>query len=272
MSESAPGVVAAADRLRTAAVTRTACAPVRDLLPTGDIDAAYAVQELLTAEGVAAGRRVCGRKIGLTSRAVQRQLGVGQPDVGAVFGDTVHGDAEEIDVAGLLQPRVEPEIAFVLGSDLDLAHPTVADVLTATEYLLPAIEVVDSRIAGWDITIVDTVADNASSGAVVLGTTPRSADGFDFRLCGALIETGGDVVSVGAGAACLGSPVNAVRWLAGRLAERGTPLRAGDLVLSGALSPMVPAVATGAYEARIEGLGSVRALFGAGAAGAELAS
>ena len=251
----------AAARLRRAAATTTPCAPVRDLVAAGDVDAAYAVQQVLTGEAVDAGRRICGRKIGLTSRAVQSQFGVYQPDFGVLFADGVYGDGQPIPSELLLQPRVEPEVAFVLGSDLDLEDATVADVLAATDHLLPAIEVVDSRIADWDITIVDTIADNASSGVVVLGTTPRPVSGFDFRLCGALVETRGEVVSVGAGAACLGSPVNAVVWLARELVGRGTPLRAGDLVLSGALSAMVPARPSEVFEARIEGLGSVRACF-----------
>jgi 2-keto-4-pentenoate hydratase len=251
----------AAERLRRAAVSRTPCAPVRDLVPVGDVDAAYAVQRVNTDLAVASGRRPCGHKIGLTSRAVQTQLGVFEPDFGVLFADLVHGDGEPVDLTGLLQPRVEAEVAFVLGSDLDLDAPTASDVLRATDHLLPAIEVVDSRVAGWDITIVDTIADNASSGAVVLGTTPVRVDGLDLRLAGMVMEHRGAEVSSGAGAACLGSPVNAVVWLARELVRRGTPLRAGDLVLSGALGPVVPVIAPGVFEARVDGLGSVRAAF-----------
>jgi 2-keto-4-pentenoate hydratase len=134
-------------------------------------------------------------------------------------------------------------------------------VLAAVDYLLPAIEVVDSRIAGWDIQIVDTVADNASSGAVVVGTAPARLSDVDMRLAGMVLEHRGEPVSVGATAACLGSPLRALGWLAGELARRGEPLRAGDLVLSGALGPMVAVTGPGVYEARIDGLGSVRAVF-----------
>jgi 2-keto-4-pentenoate hydratase len=140
----------------------------------------------------------------------------------------------------------------------------VADVVRATDCLLPAIEVVDSRIAGWDISIVDTVADNASSGRYVLGTRPRRLADVDLRMCGAVLEHAGEPVSVGAGVACLGNPVHAVAWLAGTLAAAGRPLRAGDTVLSGALGPMVPVTPGAAYEARISGLGSVRAVFSKG--------
>jgi 2-keto-4-pentenoate hydratase len=254
-------ISSAAERLREAVRTRTPCAPVRDLIPVGDVDTAYAVQRENTDLAVAAGRRPCGHKIGLTSRAVQTQLGVPEPDFGVLFADLVHGDTEPIALSGLLQPRVEAEVAFVLGSDLDLEDATAADVLRATDHLLPAIEVVDSRVAGWDITIVDTVADNASSGAVVLGTTPVRVHGLDLRLAGMVMESRGAEVSSGAGAACLGSPVNAVVWLARELARRGTPLRAGDLVLSGALGPVVPVTGPAVFDARVDGLGSVRAVF-----------
>jgi 2-keto-4-pentenoate hydratase len=211
-----------------------------------------------------AGRRRVGAKIGLTAPAVQRQLGVDRPDFGVLLADMAVPDGAEIDHGSLLQPRVEAEVAFVLGADLPDGRVTVADVVRATDFLLPAIEVVDSRIAGWDITIVDTVADNASSGMYVLGTTPRRIADVDLRLCGAVLEHAGEPVSVGAGAACLGNPLHAVAWLATTLAAAGSPLRAGDVVLSGALGPMVPAVAGASYEARISGLGSVRATFSKG--------
>lgn len=254
-------ISAAAARIQAAAAERTPCAPIRDLIEQGDVDAAYAAQQVNTAEAVAAGRRLCGHKIGLTSPAVQAQFGVFQPDFGALFADLVFGDAEPVPLGLLLQPRVEAEVAFVLGHDLDMDEPTAADVLRATDHVLPAIEIVDSRIAGWDISIVDTIADNASSGLVVLGTTPRRVHDVDLRLAGMVMECRGSDVSVGAGAACLGSPVNAVVWLARELARRGTPMRAGELVLSGALGPMVPVTGPSAYEARVDGLGSVRAVF-----------
>lgn len=247
-------------RLRTAHETGAPCAPVRDLIGD-DQDAAYAVQSLGTARRLADGHRLIGRKIGLTSPAVQAQFGVYTPDYGALFDDMVVADREPLDLGRFLQPRVEAEVAFVLGRDLDSPTSTVADVLRATEFVLPAIEVVDSRIAGWDIRIADTIADNASSGALVLGTTPRTLDGFDLTDIGMSLDHAGEVLSTGSGAACLGSPVVAVAWLARTAARHGSPLRAGEVVLSGALGPMVAVSKPGVFRARIDGLGEVRAVF-----------
>ncbi|MFI7024296.1 2-keto-4-pentenoate hydratase [Micromonospora sp. NPDC049900] len=258
-------VARAARVLRTAYETRTPVAPLRgDLLPVGDVDAAYQVQQAQVAQWEAAGRRRVGAKIGLTSAAVQQAFGVYQPDFGMLFADMAVPDGTEIDVGRLLQPRVEAEVAFVLGADLPFPQVTPADVIRATDHVLPAIEIVDSRITGWDISIVDTVADNASSGLFVLGNQPRSLADVDLRLAGMVLEHAGEPVSVGAGAACLGNPVHAVAWLAQTLAGTGTPLAAGDIVLSGALGPMVPVTPGATYEARISGLGSVRACFSPG--------
>jgi 2-keto-4-pentenoate hydratase len=239
------------------------CPPLRGaLLPVGDIETAYAVQQAQVRRWTAEGRRPVGAKIGLTSRAVQESLGVYQPDFGVLFADLAVPDGAEVELGRLLQPRVEAEVAFVLGADLPHAQVTIADVIRATDHLLPAIEIVDSRVAGWDISIVDTVADNASSGLFVLGTSPRRLADVDLRLCGMVLEQAGEPVSVGAGAACLGNPLHAVAWLAETLAGAGNPLRAGDVVLSGALGPMVPVTPGASYQARISGLGSVRTCFG----------
>jgi 2-keto-4-pentenoate hydratase len=251
----------AADRLWGAQLSGQPCVPVRDLLGETDQDAAYAVQSLNVARHVEAGREVVGRKIGLTSAAVQSQFGVFSPDYGVLLDDMVFADREPIDLSRFLQPRVEAEVAFVLGDDLDSARTSMADVIRATDFVLPALEVVDSRIAGWVITITDTIADNASSGAVVLGTTPRSLDRLDLTEVGMSLEHAGAVVSSGSGAACLGSPVVAVAWLAREVARHGRFLRAGEVVLSGALGPMVPVPRPGSYGARLEGLGQVRAVF-----------
>ncbi|HEX6968626.1 MAG TPA: fumarylacetoacetate hydrolase family protein [Micromonosporaceae bacterium] len=252
----------AASALRAAYESRRPCPPLRgSLLPEGDIDAAYAVQRAQVRRWVAEGRRPVGAKVGLTSRAVQESFGVYQPDFGVLLADMAVPDGAEVDLGRLLQPRVEAEIAFVLGADLPYEQVTVADVIRATDHVLPAIEIVDSRVAGWDISIVDTVADNASSGLFVLGTSPRRLSDVDLRLCGMVLEQAGEPVSVGAGAACLGNPLHAVAWLAATLARAGDPLRTGDVVLSGALGPMVPVTPGAAYEARISGLGSVRTCF-----------
>ena len=252
----------AAKRLARAAADRTPCAPVRDLIKVNDLETAYQVQETLTRARLDGGRRLVGRKIGLTSLGVQKQLGVDQPDYGMLFDDMGVAIGETIDMARLMQPKIEAEIAFVLRSGLDDERLTVADILGAVDYALPALEVVDSRIADWDISIVDTIADNASSGLFVLGDRPVPLRNIDMR--GAkmrMINTAGDTVSSGDGAACLGSPVTACLWLARTMAAAGRPLAAGDIVLSGALGPMAPVRAGDCFTAEIEGLGSVSAAF-----------
>lgn len=252
----------AVDELAEAYRTGVPCPPLRSrLIPEGDLATAYQVQRTQVERWAAAGRRVVGAKVGLTSAAVQRQLGVDEPDFGVLLADLAVPDGSEVPAGRLLQPKVEAEVAFVLGADLPHPQVTTVDVLRATDHLLPAIEIADCRIAGWDISIVDTVADNAASGMFVLGTRPCRLDAVDLRTCGMVLEHAGEPVSLGAGAACLGNPVHAVAWLAQTLAAAGNPLRAGDLVLSGALGPMVPAVPGAGYEARISGLGSVRVRF-----------
>jgi 2-keto-4-pentenoate hydratase len=250
-----------ADRIFEAHRIGAPCAPVRDLLPEGALDQAYAAQELNTGRGLESGRRLVGRKIGLTSLAVQKQLGVDQPDYGMLFDDMAVPDGWEIGRKQLIQPKVEAEVAFVLERDLDHERLTIADVLRAIAFALPAIEVVDSRIADWKIGILDTIADNASSGFYVLGATPKKLENLDLRAAGMVMESAGEQVSVGAGSACLGDPLSAVLWLAKTMARVGRPLQAGDTVLSGALGPMVGVKWGNVYEARVAGLGSVRAVF-----------
>jgi 2-keto-4-pentenoate hydratase len=250
-----------AAELRDIYVTGRYCAPIRTRLAEHDIAAAYAIQDLNTEHWLRAGRRLVGRKIGLTSTAVQTQLGVNQPDYGMLFADMCFADGETIPFACLQQPKIEGEVAFVLGQALDGADLTIADVIAAVDHALPAFEVVGSRIRDWKIGIVDTIADNASSGVFVLGTEARRLHEFDLRLCGAVVEHRGEPVSTGAGAACLGNPLNATLWLARRMVEVGRPLRGGDIVLSGALGPMVDVNPGDAFTLRISGLGSVRALF-----------
>ncbi|TCB95852.1 2-keto-4-pentenoate hydratase [Micromonospora zingiberis] len=255
-------IASAAQELAAAREHGKPCPPLRGrLLPEGDVESAYRVQQLQVREWLAAGQRRVGAKIGLTSRAVQENLGVYEPDFGVLTDTMAAPDGAEVAIDRLLQPRVEAEVAFVLSADLPDDRVTTVDLLRAVDHLLPAIEIVDSRVAGWDISIVDTVADNASSGLFVLGTTPRRIADVDLRLCGMVLEHAGEPVSVGAGAACLGNPLHALAWLAGTMARAGDPLRAGDVVLSGALGPMVPVTPGAAYEARISGLGSVRTCF-----------
>lgn len=257
-----PAVVKAADLLAEAIRTRVACPPVRTLLDDGgDLETAYAVQQLNVRRDLDAGRRIVGRKIGLTSVAVQRQLGVDQPDFGALFADMAVPDGAEVPAGQLLQPKVEAEIAFVLGRDLPDRACTVVDLLRAVDFALPALEIVDSRVRNWDISLVDTVADNASCGLYVLGGTPVPLTRVDVRAATMTMTRGGVTASEGTGADCLGSPLHAAVWLASALAERGDPLRAGDLVLTGALGPMIPTAPGEEFEAHISELGSVRVRF-----------
>lgn len=243
------------------AYTGQPIAPLRDRLPEGDIDAAYAVQEANTQHWIGEGRRVVGCKIGLTSPAVQKQLGVDQPDFGVLFADMAVGEGEAVALGRVVQPKIEAEIALILGADLDQTDPTIADIIRATAYVAPALEIVGSRIAEWNIKIVDTVADNASSALFVLGGPVRLLDGIDLRGARMTMTRGGETVSTGSGAACLGHPLNAAVWLAGEVARRGRPLRAGDIVLTGALGPMVAVQPGDAFDATIEGVGTVHALF-----------
>ena len=252
----------AADRLLAAARDRAPCAPVRDLIGSGDMAAGYAVQQLLTQEALASGRRITGRKIGLTSEAVQRQLGVDQPDFGTLFADMARTETRPIDMAALLRPRIEAEVAFILRDGLDRADLDLDVVRSAVGCTVAALEIVDSRIAGWDITLVDTVADNASCGLYVLGSRRRPLSGLDLPAMTMTMTADGEMVSEGTGAACLGDPSEALLWLARTARDFGSPLRAGDLVLSGALGPMVPVAAGTTYVAALDGLGTVRASFG----------
>ncbi|GLZ10853.1 2-keto-4-pentenoate hydratase [Actinomadura sp. NBRC 104425] len=257
--QTAAGVQEAADRILAAHAAGTPCEPVRDLIDGPD--AAYAVQRRLIQRWLAAGRRLTGRKIGLTSRAVQEQLGVDSPDCGALFADMAVPDGAEIPAGTVLQPRAEAEVALVLERDLTHERHTVADLIRATAFALPAIEVAGSRIRDWDISLEDTVADNASSGVYVLGNRPVRLADVDLRLCGMVLERRGEQVSTGTGAACLGHPLNAALWLADAMVALGSPLRAGDTVLTGALGPMVPPEPGDVLEARIDGLGDVRVAF-----------
>lgn len=251
----------AADLLHEAELKGAAIPPVRSLIGETDLKLAYAVQEINTRRALEAGRRLVGRKIGLTSVAVQKQLGVGQPDYGMLFADMARVEGEEIVLKDVLQPKVEAEIAFVLGRDLDGDQLTVADLFQAIDFVVPAIEIVGSRVLNWDIRITDTIADNASSGLYVLGSKPTRLCDFDARHAGMTMERSGVLVSSGAGSACLGSPLNSTLWLARVMARAGYPLRAGDTVLSGALGPMVPVLGGDVFDVRIAGLGSVTAAF-----------
>ena len=240
------------------------CAAVRDLIGTDDLPAAYAVQQGLVQKRLASGATVVGRKIGATSEAVQNQLGVDQPDFGYLLDDMDVSDHDPISMRTLLQPRVEAEVAFRLGRDINPADEsdiTIELVRTAVEVALPALEIVDSRIDQWDIKFTDTVADNASSGLYVVGRDGRKLDELEPRDVEMSLTINGEVRSSGNGAACLGDPLEALRWLAVQCHRFGDPLRAGQVVLSGALGPFVPFAAGDRVEASISGFAPLVAEF-----------
>lgn len=257
----ANSLVIAAEALREA-YNGNAVPPLRGFVAGHDLDQAYQIQAINTKAWVSAGRRIVGRKIGLTSRAVQSQIGVGQPDFGVLFADMQIADGGLLDPAKTLQPKAEAEIAFIMGRDLDVVESSLSDVAAAIDHAVAAIEIVDSRIADWDITLADTVADNGSSAYFVLGTEARAIASTDFYSCGMVMEVRGDVASVGAGAACLDHPFRAVQWLAHTLSRLGEPLRAGDIVLSGALGPMATLRPGDDVKIQIGGIGSCSFQFG----------
>lgn len=252
-----------ADRLDRARLNGAATPPVRDVLGRTDIATAYAVQAELTRRRLAEGRSITGRKIGLTSPAVQQQLGVDEPDFGVLFDDMAVPDGGEIPTRTLIQPKAEAEVAFVLGADLDGdPHDLTYDrALAAIDHAVGALEIVDSRNADWDITITDTVADNASSGLYVLGTTAVPLSAFRPVDVTMVLSKNGQEVSSGSGSACLGDPVSALLWLARTVAGLGAPLRAGEVVLSGALGPMVPVEPGNQVVAELSTLGRVSVSF-----------
>ncbi|WP_234476080.1 2-keto-4-pentenoate hydratase [Streptomyces sp. MBT65] len=250
-------------RLTSAARDRQPCAPVRDLLGATDIGLAYAVQQRIVADRIAAGARVVGRKIGLTSESVQRQVGVDRPDFGVLLADMDVTALPAVPSERLLQPRVEAEIAFVLAADLDDGELDVERVRSAVAYAVAALEIVDSRVADWDIAITDTVADNASSGLFVLGGERVELKAFEPRDVTMRLYADGKLASEGDGTACLGDPLAALLWLARTAREFGDPLRAGQVVLSGALGPLVPTPPGVTVRAEMSGLGTVTATFSA---------
>ena len=257
-------ISAAVQRLAVALETRVPCAPVRDLIGTEDLAAAYAVQQGLVRRRLAAGATVVGRKIGATSEAVQRQLGVDQPDFGYLLDEMDVSSQDPISMRTLLQPRVEAEVAFRLARDVDPADEaeiTTELVRDAVEVALPALEIVDSRIEAWDIGFTDTVADNASSGLYVVGHEGRPLAELEPRDVDMKLSINGEVRSSGNGAACLGDPLEALRWLAVQCFRFGDPLRAGQVVLSGALGAFVPFAPGDKVEASISGFAPLNVEF-----------
>ena len=235
--------------------------PLTNRHPEITIEDAYRIQQRLNARRLAAGERIIGKKIGVTSAAVMNMLGVYQPDFGMLTDGMVYNEGEAIPAATLIQPKAEGEIAFVLKRDLIGPGVTGADVLAATEGVMACFEIVDSRIRDWKIKIQDTVSDNASCGVFVLGDRLVDARDVDLNTCGMILEKNGEIVATGAGAAALGAPVNAVAWLANTLGRLGIPLKAGEVILSGSLAIMVPVKAGDSLRVTIGGIGGCSVRF-----------
>ena len=247
----------AAQALAQARSSRKAIHRVSETFGILSLDAAYEVASLNISRRVAEGRRVAGLKVGLTSKAVQQQLGVSEPDFGVLLDDMEVLSGETVSMERLLQPKVEAEVAFVVGKDIHGFVPTYSEFLSSLAFAIPAIEIVDSAIADWKITLVDTVADNASSGLYVLGDQPLGLGALTLSAVSMEMRKNGTTVSIGSGAACMGHPLRAAYWLARTMTDRGQGLKSGQVILSGALGPMVPVVAGDYISVSIAGLGDV---------------
>jgi len=249
------------NELYEAMINRSTVSPLTERFPDITIEDAYYISLQMLNRRLEAGEKVIGKKIGVTSKAVQNMLNVHQPDFGFLTDKMVFSDEMPISEK-LIQPKAEGEIAFVLKKDLIGPGITNADVLAATEVVMPCFEVVDSRIKDWKIKIEDTVADNASCGLFVMNdkaaVDPRS---IDLSTCGMVVEKNGATLSTGAGAAALGSPVNCVAWLANTLGQFDIPLKAGEIILSGSLVPLEPVIAGDVMNVKIGGMGNCQVRF-----------
>jgi 2-keto-4-pentenoate hydratase len=251
----------AAAALRNAYATGTPIPPLTTTYSDLSVADAYAIQLAQVRAWTTAGAAVKGHKVGLTSAAMQRQLGVNEPDFGHLTDTMFFQDSSPIDTGRFMQPRIEPEIAFVLGRPLSGPGVTTAQAIAAVDFVLPGLEIIDSRIEDWKITLADTIADNASSGGVVLGTRPTRLEAIDLTLTGCLLHRNGVLEQAGAGGAVLGSPINALVWVANVLGERGVRLEAGHVVLPGSVTAAIPVTAGDTMTATFAGLGPVSAIF-----------
>jgi 2-keto-4-pentenoate hydratase len=241
--------------------SRVPVEPLSGRYPGLDLDDAYEIQLLQVGQWRADGARVKGHKVGLTSAAMQRQMNVDSPDFGHLLDTMFWLEHEPIPAARFMQPRVEPEVAFVLAGPLRGPGVTAADAVTAIGYVLPALELIDSRIRDWKIGLTDTIADNASSGGVILGSTPHRINEVDLRLSGCNLHKNGSLSGTGAGGAVLGSPLSSLVWLANTLGARGVALEAGHVILPGSITAAIPVAAGDVVTATFAGLGSVTARF-----------
>jgi len=250
-----------AAKLRHAQATKTTIAPIRDAIGEHNEELAYAIQNINTNHRLVDGARIVGKKIGLTSLKVQEQFGISSPDFGILFDDMEVLNGLTLPISDVMQPKVEGELAFVLGASLDQDNLTIVDIINAVDYVLPSIEIVGSRIENWNIRITDTVADNASASHYVLGHSPKMLDDIDIVNCKMNMTINGELKSSGSGKDCMGSPLNAVLWLARKMQSVGQPLQAGELILSGSLGPMAAVEAGDVVEAEFAGLGTVAVSF-----------
>jgi 2-oxopent-4-enoate/cis-2-oxohex-4-enoate hydratase len=249
------------DELYTALTTRQVLEPLTNRHADITIEDAYHIQQRMLSRRLAAGEKVVGKKIGVTSAAVMNLLGVRQPDFGYMLDGMIYNEGESIPMDTLIQPKAEGEIAFVMKHDLMGPGVTAADVLAATEGVMTCFEIVDSRIRDWKIKIQDTVSDNASCGVFVLGDRLVDPRAVDLATCGMVLEKNGEIACTGAGAATLGNPVNAMVWLTNTLGRLGIPLKAGEVVLSGSLGPMIPVKAGDNLRCTIGGIGGCSVRF-----------
>ena len=230
-------------------------------LPNISVAEAYAIQQHIVNSRLAAGELIVGRKIGLTSVAMQEMLGVHEPDYGHILSKSMINEGEPISMRRLIQPRVESEICFVLKSDLKGPGVTVANVLAATAGVIPAFEIIDSRFQNWKVKLQDTIADSASGALVVLGAKLTPIADLDLRLVGLVLEKDGAILATAAGAAVWGNPVQAVAWLVNKLGEYGIGLHAGEFIMSGSLTSAFDASAGSSFHATFDRLGSVSTRF-----------
>lgn len=235
--------------------------PPTETSPGLSIEDAYQIQVAQVAAWQDEGRTIRGHKVGLTARAMQEALGIDQPDFGHLTADMFHHEGEPISLEAFIAPRIEPEVAFVLGQDLEGPGLHIADVAAAVVSARPSLEIIDSRVVDWRIRIEDTIADNASSGGVVLGAAERDPADLDLVTLGCNLRHRGRVVETGTTGAVLGNPLNALRWLANTLGERGVGLRAGHVVLPGSCTAAVPIRPGDVVVAEFATLGSVTARF-----------
>jgi 2-oxopent-4-enoate/cis-2-oxohex-4-enoate hydratase len=249
------------DELYTALTTRQVLEPLTNRHADITIEDAYHIQQRMIARRLENGEKVVGKKIGVTSAAVMNLLGVRQPDFGYMLDGMIYNEGESIPIDTLIQPKAEGEIAFMMKKDLMGPGVTAADVLAATEGVMTCFEIVDSRIRDWKIKIQDTVADNASCGVFVLGDRLVDPRSVDLATCGMVLEKNGEIACTGAGAATLGNPVNAMVWLTNTLGRLGIPLKAGEVVLSGSLGPMIPVKAGDSLRCTIGGIGGCSVRF-----------